>query len=59
MDVEKLEKVQMRATKMVQHLKHYSYDARLRWLQLPTLKYRRLKGNKIQVYNIVSGKHNK
>ena len=54
----KIEKVQMRATKMVQQLKKLSYEARLRWLNLPTLKYRRLRGDMIQVYNIVSGKHN-
>ena len=48
----------MSATKMVQQLKKYSYEARLRWLNLPTLKYKRLGGNMIQLYNIVSGKHN-
>jgi len=52
--INKIEKVQM-MTRMVQHLKKYSYEARLRCLNLPTLKYRRLRGNMIQVYNIVSG----
>jgi hypothetical protein len=56
MDIEKLEKVQMRATRMIQQLKNYSYESRLRRLNLPTLKYRRLRGDMIQVYNIVSGK---
>ena len=56
-DIEKIERVQMRATRMVQQLKNSSYDARLRRLNLPTLKYRRLRGDMIQVYNIVSGKH--
>ena len=51
-------KVQMSATKMVQQLKKLSYEARLRWLNLPTLKYRGLRGDMIRVYNIVSGKHN-
>jgi len=55
MDIEKINKVQMRATRMVQQLKNYSYEARLRRLNLPTLKYRRLRGDMIQVYNIVSG----
>jgi len=41
-DIKKMEKVQMRATRIVQHLKKYSYEARLRWVNLPTLKYRRL-----------------
>ena len=59
MDIEKLEKVQMSATRMIQQLlTNYSYEARLRWLNLPTLKYRRLRGDMIQVYNIVSGKYN-
>ena len=57
MDIDKIEKVQMRATRMVQQLKNLSYEARLRRLNLPTLKYRRLRGDMIQVYNIVSGKH--
>jgi len=42
MDIEKIEKVQMRATRMVQQLKNSSYEARLRRLNLPTLKYRRV-----------------
>jgi hypothetical protein len=58
MDIKKLEKVQMRATKMVQQLRNLSYEDRLKRLNLPTLKYRRCRGDMIQVYNIVSGKHN-
>jgi len=41
----------------VQQLKIYSYDAILRRLNMPTLKYRRLQGDMIQVFNIVSGKY--
>ena len=44
---------------MVQQSPKHSYEARLRWLDLPTLKCRILRGDMIQVYNIVSGKHNK
>jgi hypothetical protein len=58
MDIENIEKVQMRATKLVQNLKKYCYEARLRWLSLPTLKYRRLRGDMILVYSIVSEKYN-
>ena len=47
----------MRATKLVQQFKKLSYEDRLRRLNLPTLIYRRLRGNMIQMYNIVSGKH--
>jgi len=57
MDIEKIERVRMTATRMVQQLKNYSYEARLRRLNLPTLKYRRLRGDMIQVFNIVSGKY--
>ena len=39
-DDEKLEKVQMRATKMVQQLRNLSCEARLGRLNLPTLQYR-------------------
>jgi len=47
----------MRATRMVQQLKYYFYDARLRRLNLPTLKYRILRGDNYSVYNIVFGKY--
>ena len=38
---EKLEKVQRRTTKMVQAIKHFPYLDRLKYLDLPTLVYRR------------------
>ena len=47
----------MSATRLVQHSRKYSYVVRLRLLNLPTLKYRRVQRDMIQVYNIVSGKH--
>jgi len=53
----KIERVQMRATRMVQKLKNYSYEARLRRLNLSTVKYTRLRGDTIQVFNVVSGKY--
>jgi len=40
-----------------QQLKNYSYEARLIRLNRPTLKYRRLRGVVIQVFNIVSRKY--
>ena len=55
MDIEKLEKVQMRATKMLSQMRKCSYENRLRLLNLPTLKYRRMRGDMIQVFNIISG----
>ena len=51
-DKELLEKVQRRATKQLPGLKDKSYDQRLRELQLPTLAFRRLRGDMIEVYKL-------
>ena len=48
-----LEKVQRRATKLVPNLKHLSYKERLKSLKLPTIKYRQIRGDLIQVFKIV------
>jgi ribonuclease P/MRP protein subunit RPP40 len=55
--IEDLEKVQKRATKMVRCCKHMKYKERLMYLHLPTLKYRRLRGDMIEVYKILNGKY--
>jgi len=52
-----LEKVQMRATKLVLTVKHLTYKERLVQLKLPTLKYRRLIGDMIVVFKILTGKY--
>ena len=44
-----LERVQKRATKLVHVCKKMSYRDRLIYLKLPTLKYRRLRGDMIEV----------
>ena len=49
-DVNRIEGIQRRATKMVIGLEDKTYEQRLRYLDLPTLKYRRNRGNMIQVY---------
>jgi len=49
-DIKHLEKVQMRATKLANNVKHLSYENRLKKLKLPTLKYTRLRGDIIKVY---------
>jgi len=46
------EKVQKRATKLIINLKNMSYTDRLKRLNLPTLKYRRLRGDMIKVFKI-------
>ena len=55
--VKSLEAVQRRATKMVPQLAHLPYIERLRQLKLPTLVYRRHRGDLIQVYKILSRKY--
>jgi len=56
-DIEKMEKVQMRATKLIRDLSSRSYDERLRILELPTLRYRQLRGDMIQSCKYVNNKY--
>ena len=53
--VELIEKVQRRATKQIPELKGMTYPERLRKLRLPTLSFRRLRGDLIEVYKILNG----
>ena len=49
-----IEKVQRRATKLIPELAHLDYTERLKYLRLPSLKYRRIRrGDLIQVFNIL------
>ena len=52
-DMNKLESIQRRATKMVIGLADKSYEERLRYLDLPTLRYRRMRGDMINVYKFL------
>ncbi|XP_062620616.1 uncharacterized protein LOC134282197 [Saccostrea cucullata] len=52
-----IEGVQRRATKQIPGLAKLSYEERLKKLKLPTLKYRRHRGDMIEVYKITSGKY--
>ena len=54
-DSAELERVQRRATKIVQKLKHLKYPDRLRALGLPTLEYRRQRADVIETYRIITG----
>ena len=51
-DIEDIEKVQKRATKLVTSLKKLPYKDRLEHLN-----YRRLRGDMIEVYKIITNKH--
>ena len=50
-----IENVQRRSTKLIPGFKTLSYEERLQKLKLPTLKYRRLRGDMIEVYKILHG----
>jgi len=53
-DIKGLEKVQIRAMRLVTALSNKPYQERLRTLDLPTLKFRRLRGDMIETYKDLS-----
>ncbi len=53
--MEAVERVQRRATKLVLSLKDLAYEERLKKLDLPTLTYRRSRGDMVETFKIVSG----
>ena len=50
-----VEKVQRRATKLIQSIKNLSYEQRLRHLKLPSLQHRRRRGDMIFAYKLFTG----
>ena len=52
-----IENVQRRATKQIPGLKTMTYQERLVYLKLPTLCYRRLRGDMIEVFKILTYKY--
>jgi len=54
-DIELLEKVQHRASRMVEEFRDLSYDQRLKSLGWSTLEHRRLRGDMIQVFKFIKG----
>ena len=52
-----LENVQRRATKQINGMSDTSYPDRLRKLTLPTLAYRRIRGDMIEIYKLLHGKY--
>ena len=55
-DIDLLERVQRRATKIVPALRNLPYAERLRRLNLTTLEERRIRGDMIETYKILTGK---
>ena len=54
--IELLEGVQRRATRMIPRLRKMTYEERLKRLNLPRLYDRRIRGDMIETYKILSGK---
>ena len=54
-DQKLVERVQRRATRMVPSLRHLPYEERLRALNLPSLYYRRRRGDMVQAYQMFNG----
>jgi hypothetical protein len=52
-DIQRLEKIQARATKLIPNLRNLSYEQRLDALDMYSLEMRRLRGQLIQVFKII------
>ena len=53
--IEIIENVQRRCTRQLPYMKDLSYQERLKKLNLPTLAYRRIRGDMIETFKIVKG----
>ena len=56
-DIEALEKVQKKDTKILPALRRLPYSERLKACQIPTLRYRRIRGDMIESYKIITGEY--
>jgi ribonuclease P/MRP protein subunit RPP40 len=54
-DIDFIEEVQRRATKLVVGTKGMSYEERLKFLDMTTLETRRIRGDLIEVFEILKG----
>ena len=53
--LEVLEKVQKKATKIIPEIRHLPYRERLKACKLPTLHFRQVRGDMIEMYKILTG----
>jgi len=51
------EKVQKRATKLIPTIRTMEYTERLKTYRLPTLHFRHIRGDMIEMYKLLSGKY--
>ena len=58
LDQQAIERVQKRATKLIRNIMDLPYSERLKDLNLPSLSYRKRRGDILQTYKIISGKVN-
>ena len=56
-DIDDIERVQRHFTKRIHCVKNLEYEDRLRALQLPSLEFRRIRGDLIEAYKILKGKY--
>ena len=56
-DIEDIEKVQKRATKLISSIKNLNYANRLQKCNLTTLRFRRIRGDMIETFKILNGKY--
>ena len=57
-NIDAVERVQRRATKIIPSLRELSYSSRLKKLNLETLDYRRRRADLLEMYRITEGIHN-
>ena len=53
--IELLENVQKKATRAFCRNKKLSYEERLRYLKLPTLRFRRIRGDMVESFKVIHG----
>ena len=57
-DIERLERIPRRATKIIQELRDLNYEERLKERGLTTPETRQLRGDKIEIFKILNGYEN-